>query len=94
MQEWSGRRKPYLRLPFMFAKLGALLTVPLPNSMRPLTVDQVRLLQRPNVVSEAAAKESAHAGRPRHRRAAHHGAVVPAYLERFQPHGQFAHYRG
>ena len=21
-------------------------------------------------------------------------AVVPAYLERFQPHGQFAHYRG
>ena len=21
-------------------------------------------------------------------------AVVPGYLERFQPHGQFAHYRG
>jgi len=94
VQQWSGRRKPYLRLPFMFAKLGAMLTVPLPNSMRPLTVDQVRLLQRPNVVSEAAAKEErtlAGLGIAAPRTMA---AVVPAYLERFQPHGQFAHYRG
>lgn len=94
VQEWSGRRKPYLRLPFMFAKLGALLTVPLPNSMRPLTVDQVRLLQRSNVVSEAAAAEGrtlAGLGVAAPRTMA---AVVPAYLGRFQPHGQFAHYRG
>jgi uncharacterized protein YbjT (DUF2867 family) len=94
MQEWSGRRRPYLRIPFMFAKLGALLTLPLPNSLRPLTVDQVRLLQRPNVVSEAATKESrtlAALGIVAPRTMA---SVVPAYLERFQPHGQFAHYRG
>ncbi len=94
VQAWSGRRKPYLRLPFLFAKLGALLTVPLPNSMRPLTVDQVRLLQRPNVVSEAATAEArtlAGLGIAAPRTMA---AVVPAYLERFQPHGQFAHYRG
>ena len=39
---WSGRRRLYLRLPFWAAKLGALLTVPLPNGLRPLTVDQVR----------------------------------------------------
>jgi NADH dehydrogenase len=78
----------------MFAKLGALLTLPLPNSLRPLTVDQVRLLQRPNVVSEAAAKENrtlATLGIVAPRTMA---SVVPAYLERFQPHGQFAHYRG
>jgi NADH dehydrogenase len=94
MQEWSGRRRPYLRIPFMFAKLGALLTLPLPNSLRPLTVDQVRLLQRPNAVSEAAAKENrtlAALGVTAPRTMA---SVVPAYLERFQPHGQFAHYRG
>ena len=94
MQDWSGRRRPYLRIPFMFAKLGALLTLPLPNSLQPLTVDQVRLLQRPNVVSEAATKETrtlAALGIVAPRTMA---SVVPAYLERFQPHGQFAHYRG
>ena len=42
---WSGRQRRYLRMPFWLAKLGALLTVPLPNSLRPLTVDQVRMLQ-------------------------------------------------
>ena len=92
-QEWSGRRSLYLRLPFWFAKLGALLTLPLPNSLRPLTVDQVRLLQRHNVVSEAADAEArtlAGLGIAAPRTMA---AIVPAYLERFQPHGQFAHYR-
>jgi NADH dehydrogenase len=93
MQQWSGRKRVYLRLPFWAAKLMALLTVPLPNSMRPLTVDQVRLLQRPNVVSKAAVTEG--------RTLADLGiaspqtmeAIVPFYLERFQPHGQFANYR-
>ena len=91
---WSGRRRWYLRMPFSLAKLAALATVPLPNRLRPLTVDQVRMLQRPNVVSEAAFAErrtlaglgiaSPHAM----------AAIVPVYLERFQPRGQFAHYRG
>jgi NADH dehydrogenase len=88
VQEWSGRKKPYLRLPVMFAKLGALLTLPLPNSMRPLTVDQVRLLQRPNVVSETAAAEG--------RTLAGLGiaptameVIVPSYLWRFRKTGQF-----
>jgi NADH dehydrogenase len=92
--EWSGRRRRYLYVPFWAAKLGALLTVPLPNSSRPLTVDQVRLLQRDNVVSKAAEAEGrtlAGLGIPH----VHNmESVVPAYLERFQPHGQFAHYRG
>jgi NADH dehydrogenase len=92
-QEWSGRKRAYLRLPFWLAKLQAILTSPLPAGLRPLTYDQVRLLQQDNVVSETAKSE---------RRTlaglgidAPHGlaAIVPTYLERFRPRGQFAEYR-
>jgi NADH dehydrogenase len=92
-QEWTGRSRAYLRLPFWLAKLQAALTWPLPNSLRPITYDQVRLLQHDTVVSETAKSE---------RRTlsglgitAPHGvaAIVPTYLERFRPKGQFAHYR-
>ncbi|MBO0237240.1 hypothetical protein, partial [Vibrio parahaemolyticus] len=44
-QQWSGRDRGYFPMPFWLAKLQALLTWPLPNSLRPVTVDQVRLLQ-------------------------------------------------
>jgi NADH dehydrogenase len=91
---WSGRGRFYLRLPFWLAKLGALATLPLPNSLRPLTVDQVRLLQSDNVVSKVAEAE----GRTLAGLGIEHPqameTVVPGYLERFQPHGQFAHYKG
>lgn len=90
--EWSGRRRPYVRLPFWLSKLIAVATWPLPNALRPLTLDQVRLLQVDNVVSEAAEAErrtieslgvdDIHAA----------GIIVPTYLERFHPKGQFAHY--
>ena len=93
-QQWSGRKRWYVRIPFWLAQLGALLTVPLPNTIRPLTVDQVRMLTQPNIVSQDALKErrtlaglgidSPHAM----------ASIVPVYLERFQPHGQFAHNRG
>jgi NADH dehydrogenase len=92
-QEWTGRRRAYLNLPFWVAKLQAMLTWPLPNAVRPVTYDQVCLLQKDNVVSEEAKRE---------RRtlqglgiAAPHGvaAIVPTYLERFRPRGQFAAYR-
>jgi NADH dehydrogenase len=91
---YAGRERGLISLPFWLAKLQALLTWPLPNSLRPITVDQVRLLQSDNVVSAEAAKEG--------RTLAGLGidvpqaisAVVPAYLERFKPKGQFAHYRG
>jgi uncharacterized protein YbjT (DUF2867 family) len=93
-QEWSGRKRRYLRIPFWAAKLGALLTLPLPNGLRPLTVDQIRMLQSDNIVSKTAQAE----GRTLAGLGIEHPhtmeAVVPAYLERFQPHGQFAHYRG
>ncbi|CAN1722861.1 NADH dehydrogenase (ubiquinone) 1 alpha subcomplex subunit 9 [Hyphomicrobium sp. 1Nfss2.1] len=92
-QQWSGRDRGYLRMPFWMAKLQALLTWPLPNALRPVTYDQILLLQKDNVVSDAAKSEKrtlAELGIP-----APHGigAIVPAYLERFQARGQFASYR-
>lgn len=91
--DYSGRPRALLPLPFWLASLQAFLTAPLPNSMRPLTVDQVRLLKKDNVVSEAAERE----GRTLRSLGVPHPtaveAVVPEYLERFKPRGQFAHYR-
>ena len=92
-QEWADRSRGYLPMPFWLAKLQALLTWPLPNSLRPITLDQVRMLQHDNMVSAAAKSEGrtlAGLGV-----AAPHGvaAIVPTYLERFRARGQFAHYR-
>ena len=67
---------------------------PLPNAWRPLTVDQVRLLKSDTVVSQAACAE----GRTLAGLGIDPGtaveAIVPDYLERFQPKGYYAHYRG
>src|SRR5262249_5877042 len=94
VQAWSGRRRPYLRVPFALAKLAAIMTWPLPSAWRPLTLDTVRWLQGSLTVSEdalATGRTLAALGVvPAHAMA----GIVPAYLERFQPHGQFAHYRG
>ena len=93
-QEWAGRKRGYLPMPFWLAKLQALATWPLPNALRPLTYDQVRLLQADNVVSDAATKD----GRTLAGLGIAHphaiGTVVPGYLERFRPRGQFSHYKG
>jgi NADH dehydrogenase len=92
-QEWSERSRPYLPIPFWLAKLQAILTSPLPNSVRPITFDQVRLLQSDNVVSESAKSGKRTLGCLGV--SAPHGlaAIVPTYLERFRPRGQFASYR-
>ena len=86
--------RPYISLPFWYAKLHAALTWPLPNAVRPLTVDQVRLLEHDNVVSEAAKKEKRTLAGLGVRAAHSISAIVPEYLERFKPKGQYAHYRG
>ncbi len=92
--QWIGRSRGYLPMPFWMAKLLALVTWPLPNSLRPLTYDQVRLLGWDNVVSDLAINEGrtlAALGVPDPHAM---GSVVPTYLERFRPRGQFSHYRG
>ena len=91
--KYTGRRRALLPMPFWLAKLQALATWPLPNALRPITVDQVRLLERDNVVSEAAIKEGRTLAALGVDPATAVEAIVPGYLERFQPRGQYAHYR-
>jgi uncharacterized protein YbjT (DUF2867 family) len=93
-QQWSGHKRWYIRIPFWLAQVGAFLTVPLPNGLRPLTVDQVRSLTEPNVVGDAAVSEGRTLSGLGIAQPHAMSAIVPGYLERFQPHGQFAHYRG
>lgn len=92
-QQWSGRKRWYIRIPFWLAQVGAFLTVPLPNSMRPLTVDQVRMLTEPNVVSDAAADENRTLAGLGITSPHPMASIVPGYLERFRPRGQFSNYR-
>lgn len=90
---YAGRRRLLLPVPFWLMRLQALLTWPLPNTMRPVTVDQLRLLKLDNVVSDAAKREDrtiAALGVPQ---PASIEAIVPQYLERFNPKGQYASYR-
>ena len=90
---YTDRHRLLAPMPFWLATLQALLTWPLPNALRPITVDQVRLLKSDNVVSEAATRE----GRTLAALGVAHPAsidtIVPEYLERFKPKGQYAHYR-
>lgn len=92
-QAYSGRKRRYLYLPFWLAKLQATLTAPLPNALRPITVDQVRSLQTDNVVSEAASNEGRTLAGLGVTAPAAISSIVPAYLERFNPRGQYSHYR-
>lgn len=91
---YADRRSRLVSLPFWLAKLQALATWPLPNALRPLTVDQVRLLQTDNVVSEEAIKEGRTLAALGVAAPDAIGSIVPGYLERFKRKGQYARYRG
>ena len=92
-QAWAGHRRPYLPVPFWLAKLQAIATSPLPNSLRPVTLDQVRMLERDNVVSQAAKDEHRTIEALGVAKAKNAAMIVPTYLERYKPRGQFAHYK-
>jgi NADH dehydrogenase len=87
---YTMRRRPLVPVPFWLAKLKGSFLQLLPNPL--LTVDQVKLLETDNVVSEEA---------KRARRTLEGlgiepvaiAAVVPAYLEQYRPRGQFSNYR-
>jgi len=93
-QKWAGHSRSYVPMPFWLAKLQAILTWPLPSSLRPITLDQVRMLQVDNIVSKQANDE----GRNLKGLGISHpqaiGAIVPHYLEQYRPKGQYSHYRG
>ncbi len=93
-QKWAGRDRAYFPMPFWLAKLQAILTWPLPNSVRPITLDQVRMLQVDNIVSKSAEQEGRTLAAFGIVQPQAMGAIVPFYLERFRAKGQFSHYRG
>ena len=87
---YTMRKRLLVPEPFWLAKLQAAFLQLLPKP--PLTIDQVRLLQSDNVVSEAAIE----AGRTLEGLGIEPvaiAAIVPGYLEQFRPRGQFSQYR-
>ncbi|MGE3528116.1 MAG: complex I NDUFA9 subunit family protein [Methyloceanibacter sp.] len=87
---YSMRERFLVPVPFWLAKLKAAFLQLLPNP--PLTIDQVRLLQTDNVVSEAA-KRSGRDLEALGIEPVAIAAIVPDYLEQFRPRGQFSEYR-
>ncbi|MYZ49881.1 complex I NDUFA9 subunit family protein [Propylenella binzhouense] len=86
----TGRRRALLPLPFWLARtMGRVLEL-LPGA--PLTADQVRMLERDNVVSEAAAAEGRTlAGLGIAPTAAE--IILPTYLSAYREYGQFTQIR-
>lgn len=86
MQEVIHRRRAYLPLPWFAAHAMGRLTGWLPGA--PITTDQVKMLRLDNVVSEAAIEGKrtleGMGVKPRSMQ-----SVLPSYLVRFRPHGQF-----
>ncbi|MEL6373298.1 MAG: complex I NDUFA9 subunit family protein [Pseudomonadota bacterium] len=93
VKEWTGRRPGFAPMPFFAAKLLGLATWPLPNALRPITVDQVRMLQSDNVVSAAALEEGRTLAALGVEQPHTIASIVPDYLVRFRPKGQYSRYR-
>ncbi len=88
---YTMRKRWLVPLPFPLAKLqGAILQL-LPNP--PLTLDQVRLLERDNVVSEAAKRDNRTLEGLGITEPVAAEAVVPDYLKQYRPKGQFSDYQ-
>ena len=87
---YTMRRRLLVPEPFWLAKLQAAVLQLLPKP--PLTIDQVKLLQTDNVVSEEA-KRAKRTLEGLGIEPVAIAAVVPDYLEQFRPRGQFSTYR-
>lgn len=78
----TGRRRLLVPLPFFIARIQGWFFQLLPNPV--LTVDQVRMLEQDNIVSEGAQTLGDLGITPKSM-----DAVIPTYLYRFRKHGQF-----
>lgn len=87
---YTMRKRLLVPEPFWLAKLQAAFLQFLPKP--PLTIDQVRLLETDNVVSETA-KRSKRTLEGLGIEPVAIEAVVPTYLEQYRPRGQFSSYR-
>lgn len=83
----TKRKRALVSLPFWLAGLQARFLQLLPSP--PLTVDQVRLLKSDSIVSQSAIAEARTIEALDIKPVAME-AVIPAYLERFRPKGEFS----
>lgn len=86
----TGRSRTLVPLPFFAASLIGSVASLVPFVTPPITADQVKLLKRDNVVSEAARAE----GRTLEGigiKPTLSAAILPSYLVRYRPEGQFTH---
>ena len=86
--DWTGHPRPLLPVPAWMAKIPAFFLQIVPGA--PVTVDQIRLLQRDNVVSAEAVRalrtlEGLGVTEPRSVE-----LIVPSYLQRYRPQGEFS----
>jgi uncharacterized protein YbjT (DUF2867 family) len=91
---YADRASKPFPIPFIAAKVLSIATLVLPSGLRPVTYDQVRLLESgDNIVGAQAQSEGRTLQGLGIADPVAMDAVVPAYLERFKPRGQFSHYR-
>jgi NADH dehydrogenase len=85
--EYTQRKRAFVSLPFWLATMQAAFVQWLPNA--PLTVDQVRLLKKDNVVSQRA-KDEGLTLETLGIKPTSVEVIVPDYLWRFRSRGEFA----
>lgn len=90
--EYTGRKRAIVSLPFWLARIQAFLVSPLPG--RPITADQITMLESDNVVSETAKADGHTLDALGITNPQAIESVVPDYLVRFNEKGQYATYRG
>ncbi len=86
--QWTGHPRHLFPIPFWIAKIPAFFVQLLPGA--PITVDQIRLLQRDNLVSAGAISaqrtlEGLGIQEPKSVE-----LIVPTYLQRYRPQGEFS----
>jgi NADH dehydrogenase len=86
--EWTAHPRPLFPVPFWIAKIPAFFIQFIPGA--PVTVDQIRLLERPNVVSADAAREQRTLQGLGITEPRSIEAIVPLYLQRYRPGGEFS----
>jgi NADH dehydrogenase len=86
----TERKRLLVPIPFALAKLEAFFLQMLPKPM--LTPDQVEMLKRDSVVTDAAERDG-RTLRGLHLEPTSMQAIVPSYLWRFRPRGQFQRLR-
>jgi uncharacterized protein YbjT (DUF2867 family) len=86
--EWTAHPRPLVPMPFWIAKILSFFVQFIPGA--PITVDQIRLLERDNVVSTDAAREQRTLQGLGITEPQSIEAIVPLYLQRYRPHGEFS----